>query len=144
MTMTREDRDHLWDHFKFNADQRIKAFNFFVILSGFVNGAVFAAYEKKFALPLIMAIGVLIIVLAATFAVIDQRSRNLTRLSLPGLKQFEAECQTLTNDNFKIFTTDANSSSRIVRYTTAFALLYCVQAAFGIAVVLYGAGKISF
>jgi hypothetical protein len=144
MTMTREDRDHLWDHFKFNADQRIKAFNFFVVLSGFANGAVFAAYEKKFALPLLAAIGVLIIVLALVFAVIDQRSRNLTRLSVPGLKQFEAECESLTSDEFKVFTMDAKNAPLLVRYTTAFSLLYCVQAAFGVAVVLYAAGHISF
>ena len=30
--------DFVWDHFKFNAEQRLKAFNFFVILSIFADG----------------------------------------------------------------------------------------------------------
>jgi hypothetical protein len=38
--------DYLWEHWKFNADQRIKAFNFFVVFSVFANGGVFAAVEK--------------------------------------------------------------------------------------------------
>lgn len=32
-----------WDHWKFNADQRIKAFNFFVVFSVFADGGVFTA-----------------------------------------------------------------------------------------------------
>lgn len=34
---------YLWEHWKFNAEQRLKAFNFYVALSIFANGMVFAA-----------------------------------------------------------------------------------------------------
>ncbi len=37
----------IWDHFKFNADQRLKAFNFFLVLSMFANGGVITALDKK-------------------------------------------------------------------------------------------------
>ena len=34
-------KDLVWDHFKFNAEQRLRGFNFFVLLSIFADGGVF-------------------------------------------------------------------------------------------------------
>jgi hypothetical protein len=41
-------RDLVWEHFKFNAEQRLRSFNFFVLLSIFADGGVFTALEKGF------------------------------------------------------------------------------------------------
>ena len=41
--MSGDERDYLWKHFEFNAEQRLKAFNFFVVFFGFANGGIFAA-----------------------------------------------------------------------------------------------------
>ena len=40
--MNSDEKDYLWAHFVFNAEQRLKAFNFFAIFSVFANGGVFA------------------------------------------------------------------------------------------------------
>ena len=82
-------KDYLWDHFKFNAEQRLKAFNFFVVLSVFANGGVFAAYEKGLEPVAFVLIGALLIALSVVFLVIDVRSKELINLSLPGLKSYE-------------------------------------------------------
>lgn len=38
---------YLWDHWKINADQRIKAFNFFVVFSVFADGGVFSSPPSR-------------------------------------------------------------------------------------------------
>ena len=45
--METEERSYLWQHFVFNAEQRLKAFNFFVVFSVFANGGVFAAADRS-------------------------------------------------------------------------------------------------
>jgi len=40
MSTVSKEEDYLWQHFQFNADQQLKAFNFFV------DGGVFTAFEK--------------------------------------------------------------------------------------------------
>jgi len=64
---------------------------------------------------------------------IDRRSKSLTGLAVPGLKKFEVG---LTHEEPKLFTNDAAEPATIVRYTTAFILLFCAQMVFGIVVVV--------
>ena len=45
MALTAE--SYLWEHWKFNADQRLKAFNLYVVFSIFANGMVFTALDKR-------------------------------------------------------------------------------------------------
>lgn len=47
----------IWEHFKFNADQRLKSFNFFVLLSIFADGGVFTALEKNMAPQVLALVG---------------------------------------------------------------------------------------
>lgn len=84
--MSTEERDYLWQHFEFNAGQRLKAFNFFVVLSVFANGGVFTAIDKAMHPFVFILIGAFVVVLATVFWVMDIRSRNLLLLAVPGLK----------------------------------------------------------
>lgn len=135
MTVSNDEKDYLWEHFKFNADQRIKAFNFFVILSVFANGGAFAAFEKKYPVILTEAIGLFIITLALIFSVIDRRSRHLTMLAIPGLKKFEEQ---FTDPDFRLFVRDSTEQSLMIRYSVAFNALYLAQVAFGTIVIWWG------
>lgn len=54
---------YLWDHFKFNAEQRLKGFNFFVLLSIFADGGVFTAIDRQFNPVLLALLGSFIIIL---------------------------------------------------------------------------------
>lgn len=125
---------YVWEHWKFNADQRIKAFNFFVIFAIFADGGVFAAIEKG-AHPLVLAaIGFLVVALAAAFWVIDVRSERLIRLSEPGLLAFE---ETLNNVS-RIFHADQVRRKSLIRYKNSFRALFLIQLLFGITVLAVG------
>jgi hypothetical protein len=41
-----DEKDYLWKHFAFNAEQRLKAFNFYVLFTIFTNGATVVEGEK--------------------------------------------------------------------------------------------------
>jgi hypothetical protein len=45
--MSDDEREYLWKHFAFNAEQRLRAFHFFVVFSGFANGGILAAFDKN-------------------------------------------------------------------------------------------------
>ena len=82
---------YLWEHWKFNAEQRLKAFNFYVALSIFANGMIFAALEKANHPAVLVLLGGFVCLLALVFAVVDARSRHLLHLTKVGLKALEAD-----------------------------------------------------
>lgn len=126
---------YVWEHWRFNADQRIKAFNFFVVFAIFADGGVFAAREKGAHPVVVTAIGFLVAALAAAFWVIDVRSERLIRLSEPGLLAFE---QTLSEVS-RVFHADQSKRKSMVRYKHAFRALFSFQLLFGTAVFGFGA-----
>lgn len=135
--MDTEERDYLWQHFAFNAEQRLKAFNFFVVFSVFANGGVFAAVEKSSHGAVFVLIGGFIVVLSLVFAVIDVRSQSLLKLAVPGLKEYEKRFAADSH----LFARDSERHAGIVRYTVAFRVLFALQFAFGIGTVIYGIAK---
>ena len=86
------DRDQfIWEHFKFNAEQRMRVFNFYIVLSSFVVGGVLTSIEKNLAPLLIGGIGVFACILAGVFWILDVRSQWLIRIAIPALKDMEAK-----------------------------------------------------
>ena len=126
--------DYAWEHFKFNAEQRLKAFDFFVVLSVFADGGVLTALEKGVQPELLLILGAFVALVATSFLLIDVRSRGLILLSLPALKEFE----TRISENFRFFTQD-EANGGIAKFTVAFRTLFFAQMIFGIGVALYGA-----
>ena len=127
---------YVWEHWKFNADQRIKAFNFFVVFAIFADGGLFAALEKAAHPVVFTTIGVLIVALAAAFWVIDIRSERLIRLSEPGLLLYESAL----SPEAKVFHTDrARNRQSWIRYKNSFRALFGIQILFGVAVATFGA-----
>jgi hypothetical protein len=131
--------EYLWEHWKFNADQRIKAFNFFVVFSVFANGGVFAAIEKCAHPAILILIGGFIIALSGAFWIIDIRTQILLRLSIPGLKDYE---KTLT-PNARLFHLDLPNRRGFVRFTFAFRVLFALQLLFGAVMLAYGVVSLS-
>lgn len=128
---------YLWEHWKFNAEQRLKAFNFYVALSIFANGMVFTALEKSTHPAVLVLLGGFVGLLALVFAVVDARSRHLLHLTKQGLKVTEAELP----EHARLFLHDDARRWRLVRYTAAFNLLFALQLLFGVAVVGWGLHK---
>ena len=128
------EQQYLCDHYRFNAEQRLKAFNFFVVLSMFVDGGVFTAVEKNFHPLIVMLLGGFVVIVSAVFWVMDLRSRQLLSLAVPGLRVLEQHL----SEEARVFTRDLNSHSRFIRYTFAIRALILGQLLCGTAVVLYG------
>ena len=129
------ERDYLWEHFKFNADQRLRAFNFFVVFSVFADGGVFAAFDKSAHGAVFLLMGSFVALLALTFFLIDRRSQDLLRLSVPGLKAYEQRFPR----HSRLFALEQARSPKLVRYTVAFWILFAAQFAFGVGIGFYGA-----
>jgi hypothetical protein len=125
----------VWDHFKFNAEQRLKGFNFFVLLSMFADGGVFAALERQLNPVLLTILGIFTLILAIVFWLVDTRSRELLNLTIPALMQFETEF----SEKSRLFSLDASQRGKVVRYTFAFRVLLVCQMAFGLGVAIFGA-----
>lgn len=129
-----DEKNYLWQHFVFNAEQRLKAFNFFVVFSVFANGGFFAALDKKLHPAVFALIGGFIIVLSCVFWIIDARSRALIELAIPGLKEFEKQFP----EHSRLFAQDEAHRRRFLSYTEAFRAIFVVQFFFGLGVVAYG------
>ncbi len=128
---------YLWEHWKFNAEQRLKAFNFYVALSIFANGMIFAALEKANHPAVLVLLGGFVCLLAVVFAVVDARSRHLLHLTKVGLKALEAGLP----EHARLFLLDDQRRWRAVRYTVAFNLLVVAQLIFGLMVAGYGVSR---
>lgn len=128
-----EEKNYLWDHFKFNAEQRLRAFNFFVTLSMFTDGGAFAAFEKNAHPVVLLLIGGLICILAVAFAVLDMRSQALLKLTVPGLIQ----CEKQFSEASRLFALDESNLSKCLRYTFIFRALFILQGLFGLAIIGY-------
>lgn len=129
-----EEKCYLWQHFVFNAEQRLKAFNFFVVFSVFANGGVFAAAEKDSHGLVFVLIGAFVVAMSIVFWVIDARSQGLLQLAVPGLKSYESRFP----EHSRLFQRDANRKYRLIRYTNAFRVLFSMQLLFGLGVIAYG------
>jgi len=135
--MDTEERDYLWHHFAFNAEQRLKAFNFFVVFSVFANGGVFAPVEKSSHGAVFVLIGGFVTALSVVFALIDVRSQGLLKLAVPGLLEYEGRFA----ESSRLFARDMQRKAGLIRYTVAFRVLFAMQFVFGVGVVVYGVAR---
>lgn len=124
----------VWDHFKLNAEQRLKSFNFFLLLSIFANGGIFTAIQNQVVAEVLGLLGLFVALLALVFWLTDSRSRQLIQLTLPALKEIESKFP----ESHRLFALDAVRQGCFVRYTFAFRLLMGAQFLFGLGVALYG------
>jgi hypothetical protein len=125
---------YLCEHYRFNAEQRLKGFNFFVVLTMFAEGGIFTAVEKGFH-PLILALlGGFVVILSTVFWLVDARSRELLGLAVPGLRQLE---QALPEKS-RLFCLDKENRGSFARYTFAIRALLIGQFIFGTGVAAYG------
>lgn len=132
--MDTEELDYLWNHFVFNAEQRLKAFNFFVVFAVFANGGLFTAVDKSPHPFVFVLIGGFVFILSVVFWVIDIRSRRLIQLAVPGLKEFEKRFA----EHSRLFALDEPHTRTLFRFTTAFRTLFVIQSLVGVGAVTYG------
>lgn len=126
--------DFMWEHFKFNAEQRLKAFNYFVLLSIFANGGVISGLNTGVRPLIMIVLGGLLCILSIVFWIADNRSKALLALSIEALRTIESEFPPVC----QIFRLDLERQGRAIRYSTAITVLLFTQFLFGIGVVAYG------
>ena len=121
--------DYAWKHFSNISEQRIKTFNFYVILLAASIGATLTIFEKLGQPDLLIVFGVANILIALIFFLIDQRSRRLVQIPKDVLAKIEI------SKGWKLFTRDDEEMTlfwnRIASYTVAFRITFLGQAAFG-------------
>ncbi|WP_066960763.1 hypothetical protein [Microbulbifer sp. Q7] len=130
-----KEQQYLCEHYRFNAEQRLKAFNFFVVLSMFADGGVFTAVEKGFHPLILVMLGGFVVIVSCVFWVMDLRSRALLNLAVPGLRAIEQQLP----ETARVFSRDLHTQHRFIRYTFAIRALILGQFICGTAVVVYGA-----
>ena len=128
------EQQYLCEHYRFNAEQRLKAFNFFVVLSMFADGGVFTAVEKGFHPLILVLLGGFVVIVSGVFWVMDLRSRELLNLAVPGLRAIEQDLP----EEARVFSRDLRTQHRFIRYTFAIRALILGQFLCGSAVVTYG------
>ncbi len=133
-----DEKDYLWKHFAFNAEQRLKAFNFYVLFTIFTYGGFFAAIEKSFHPASFVLLGFFVCLLSFIFWMIDERSRGLLDRTKAGLQKWEAS---LENTKVQLFTLDERRPHKWISYKNAFRGLFGFQLLFGAFVIAYGLCK---
>jgi hypothetical protein len=128
----------LWEHFKIHADQRIKAFNFFIVLSIFADSGSITALAKESHNLILILLGLFIILLSCIFWVLDSRSHSLVRLSYKGIIKYEKSLPICS----RLFTKDSKRKKGIFRYTFAFSALFIIQILFGLLVAVIGGSRL--
>ncbi len=129
-----DSRGFVWAHFKLNAEQRLRGFNFFVVLAIFADGGVLAALERGFSPGLLMLLGAFTVLLAMVFWLVDARSRQLLQLTITALKEIESEFPA----SYRLFANDAQGQNPVISYTFAIRALLLAQMGFGFGVIAYG------
>ena len=70
-------RSYAWSYFSFHADQRMKTFNFFIIIAGVFAGGILTLIKEAISSWIILILGLSLSFLSYLFYRLDQRNRNL-------------------------------------------------------------------
>jgi hypothetical protein len=93
MTMTAEElkeaRSYAWGYFALHADQRLKLFNFFLILSGLILGAFPAVRNMAPGTKLVALLPSFLVLSAFIFWRLDERTRHFLKNAEAALKFLE-------------------------------------------------------
>jgi hypothetical protein len=79
-------RDYAWAYFAFHADQRMKTFNFFLIIAGLMTGGITSLLKADGDSRWIWQLGLSLSILSLVFWKLDQRNKMLVRNGEAALK----------------------------------------------------------
>jgi len=118
--------------FLYHADQRIKSFNFYILLLIATIGGTITIFEKLSDTPALFYAGILNLIIAITFWVVDIRSKHLVNISRKALLDFEE------SDRWGNYPTPMKNEgekqiglSRLISFTYAFRFTFLLHALIG-------------
>jgi len=135
--LLKEARAHAWDWFALHANQRMQAFNFFLVATGFLVAAYASALPK---LPPV-ACGVALLGSWVTFwfSRLDARSRELVKAGEVALSECESQLAESTGSSaFRIVAAVERPAKWVPSYSRAFDLIQVAILAFFLAGAFYG------
>jgi hypothetical protein len=94
-----ETRRYLWGYFEMHASQRLRAFNFYLVISTVAATGYLAVVREPGSPSLGMALGAMLAFLSFVFWKLDRRNRDLIRHAEKGLMHLEARIPTGLPDN---------------------------------------------
>lgn len=137
--------ERAWASFALHAGQRLTTFNFFIVLSSLLVGAMVTTFQKDFRVPYLGAVvGVLLAMLSFIFWKIDVRNKQLIKLAEKAITHFEElapKPDGMTYHPAAFFTREAHETDQRkaaaawwhFSYSKAFAAVYILVACTGIA-----------
>jgi hypothetical protein len=139
-TITDKDRlDYYWKHFALIADQRVKTFNFYIIVLLAAFGATVSAFKPPLHRYLYCLIGTGHMFIAIVFGMIEFRGKAILEISREALRQIESSPAFGTG--FKPMTTEHESKATGIRhyvtYGNAFTLIFAGHFLFGFLVAAW-------
>ena len=88
---TKDLRDYAWDYFSLHAEQRLKTFHFFILISAFIFTSC-AAITRFIESSMLLALPMFAIsILAFVFWELDKRNKQLVRVGEESLKEIESK-----------------------------------------------------
>ena len=91
-------RDYAWAYFSFHADQRMKTFNFFIILAGLVSGGIVTLMRDNGNPWIVAPLGLALSILCLLFWRLDQRNHVLVRNGEAAVKFLDSQTGLATSD----------------------------------------------
>lgn len=129
--------DIAWKHFAVIAEQRLKTFNFYVVLLAASVGAALTALEREANPYVIFVCGLFCIGSGISFLIIEIRSRRLLDIPKQVLTKLEVGDHWL--DDYRLFSVDnlrqAGMWKKLISYSFAFRATMTVHIIFGIALL---------
>lgn len=139
-SITNKERlDYVWKHFALIADQRVKTFNFYIIVLGGAVAATITLMHDPIPKSLLNTVGYAHLLIAAAFCIFDLRAYLILRAAKAALR--EAEVYGGFSGSGRLFINEHapkvrwGKLSRLISYSTGFWALFAAHAYFGLKII---------
>jgi len=133
----------IWNHFQVHAGQRMTIFNFYVVFSSLLSGAVLTALQSPNRHDFTLSVlGLGLIVISFVFWRLDERNRLLIHCAEDALKALEAEAwkDHPKAEMMRVFTySDKRTAEKKVhlKYSACFRIVFIAFALFGTGITVF-------
>lgn len=114
----KENREYAWKYFNLHAEQRLKTFHFFVVLSAVISGTILAIIKDISNVSYAAPMAYLLTFLAFIFWKLDQRNKELIKFGENALKSLENNIELDANDigSVQLFTKEEIQTDKKKRF----------------------------
>ena len=156
-----EARDHAWQYFALNADQRLRTFNFYLIAAALVVGGLMIHLKDTRSSVVVILAGFVLTVLSLIFWLLDRRAKELVECGQEVLQAIEQAPARQTPQEFRVFVKQDEKTKRLIQthgeagltarswrghfdYTACYRAAYLIFGSLGIVIFIVGVGAIFF